>query len=133
MSYPPSIKNKAPQINLPHPKHNKDLIYAYFDIDSEDTSPRKNAKCKLCKSEIEIVVGSDVYSSYTSGMNWHLRKHPSQWQDYLDALGKTIKPDEKSMLQHYQSMDRVNVNYNREEASRKFQEVNRNYDINKII
>jgi hypothetical protein len=133
MSYRPSIKNKAPQINLPHPKHNKDLIYAYFDIDSEDASPRKNAKCKLCKSEIEIVVGSDVYSSYTSGMNWHLRKHPSQWQDYLDALGKTIKPDEKSMFQHYQSMDRVNVNYNKEEASRKFQEANRNYDLNKKI
>ena len=28
-------------------------------------------------------------------------------------------------------MDRVNVNYNREEASRKFREVNVNFEINK--
>ena len=133
MSYRPSLKQKAPQINLPHPKYTKDIIYEYFDVDSEDTSPRKTAVCKICKKNIDIIIGSDVYASYTSGLNWHLRKHPDEWQNYLKSLAKTIKPDEKSKFQHFQSMDRVNINYNKEEASRKFREVNTNFDINKKI
>ena len=133
MSYRPSIKKKAPQINLPYPGQTKDIIYEYFDIDSGDNSPKKLAICKVCHFKVDIIVGSDVYSSFTTGMNWHLRKHPSHWQNYLDSLGKMIKPDEKSKLQHYQSMDRVKINYNKEEASRKFREVNVNFDINKKI
>ena len=37
MSYRPSLKQKAPQINLPHPKYTKAIIYEYFYVDSEDT------------------------------------------------------------------------------------------------
>ena len=75
-----------------------------------------------CDYELTVIIGSKVYSSYTSGMNWHLRNHPGQWQHFLDALGRTIKPDIKTKYQHYQAMNKVNVNYNSAESSRMFRE-----------
>ena len=131
MHYPPGLKRKAPQINLPYPRTNKDIIYEYFIVDTTVKGSQQTANCKYCDFELTIIIGSNVYSSYTSGMNWHLRNHPDQWQHFLEALGRTIKPDIKTKYQHYQAMNRVNVNYNSAESSKMFREANLNFDLNK--
>ena len=128
----PAMKHKAPQINLPYPRHNKHIIQKYFTFEFPSDSPQRIAICKLCNAKIDdVIIGSSVYSSYSSGMNSHLRKHPTQWQDYLHLLGKTIKPDNKSPFEHYQSMTRIIPSSNKEEASKLFREVNTNYALNK--
>ena len=131
MSYPSNMKHKAPQINLPYPRQNKDIIQQYFNFEFPSDTPQRSAICKLCKAKIDgVIIGSTVYSSYSSGMNSHLRKHPTQWQDYLQLLAKTIKSDNKSPFEHYQSMARRKPSSNKFEASKLFCEVNSNSALN---
>ena len=73
MSYPSNMKHKAPQINLPYPRQNKDIIQQYFNFEFPSDTPQRSAICKLCKAKIDgVIIGSTVY--YSSGMNSHLRK-----------------------------------------------------------
>ena len=134
MSYPniqQILNTKPPQINLPHPKCTKNIIYTFFDIFGNEGHRRKVAKCKTCKDKVELIIGNNVYSSYTFGLTCHLRKHPSEWQVYLDMLGKTIIPDIKTQYEHYQSMTRQKANTDKEESTRNFYECAINFDINR--
>ena len=129
MSYPSHIKMKAPEINLPYPRCTKQIIYEYFCITGEESTPRKVAICKICKSEIRMIQGSNVYSSYTFGLTSHLQKHSSEWQKFLDQLGSTMLPDKKSAFEHYQSRTRQRI-ISKEESSKSFRECNANFALN---
>ena len=66
--------------------------------------PRKTATCRTCRKEIEIVVGGHVNSSFTFGLTFHLKDHPSEWTDFLNELAKMIVPDVKSKYELYTQM-----------------------------
>ena len=77
MSYPTHIKNNAPEINLPYPRCTKNVIYDFFIITGEESTPRKVAICKNCKCEIKMIRGNNVYSSYTTSYATR-----PKWEDY---------------------------------------------------
>ena len=129
MSYPAHIKSRAPEINLPYPRSTKTIIYEYFIITGEEGTPRKVAICKTCQKEIRMMHGSNVYSSYTSGLTSHLQKHSLEWGDFLAQLGSTMMPDTKSTMEHYQSRTRQRIT-SKNENSKNFRECNENYALN---
>ena len=107
MSYPNIqliLNTKPPQINLPHPKCTKNIIYTFFDIFGNEGHRRKVAKCKTCKDKVELIIGNNVYSSYTFGCTCHIMKHTVEWQIYFDLLCSTITPNIKTPFEHYQAM-----------------------------
>ena len=133
MSYPniqQILNTKPPQINLPYPNCTKNIIYTFFDIFGAEGNRRKLAKCKTCKDEVEVIIGINVFSSYTFGLTCHIRKHHREWQMYLDMLSRTITPDSKSNFEHYQAMTRRKVN-TKEESDRSLYECATNYNINR--
>ena len=73
----------------------------------------------------------NVYSSYTFGLTCHIRKHPVEWQVYLDLLGSTITHDIKTPLEHYKAMTKQKVNTDKEESDRSLYECATNYNINR--
>ena len=131
MLYPEYIQHRKPEIHLPYPKTVKSFIFDFYDIIESETDPRAEAKCFECGQNISMIRGVDVCSSYTSGLVSHLRKHPLQWQIYLDLLKDSIVPDNKTPRQHYETKTRSNVNFDKEESSRKLQICTRNYNMNK--
>ena len=104
------MKPKAFEINLPHPRTNKEIIFEYFEIPLDESSPSKIAACKKCKEVIKIIKGSNIYSSFTVGLNFHLRKHP----------------DNKTTHEYSVANKRLRFNTNREESARNVREVNVN-------
>ena len=96
--YPAHFKFRAPEINLPFKQ--PALILSYFDINEED-GLWKTASCKVCQKRINIVHGSSVNSSYTFALTFHLRNHPSEWQNFLDKLASQIVPDNKTKYEHF--------------------------------
>ena len=130
MSYPKEIKHGVPEINLPYPKTVKELIFSFYEISGDEGDPRKIAKCLECEDEICMISGSNVYSSYTSGLTCHLQKHTEQWTTYLELLKDCLTPDNKSVNEHYQAMSRVYKGHtNREEYG--IRECDRNYNMNR--
>ena len=124
------MKTKRFEIILPHPRTTKELIFDFFEIIFEEESPCKIAVCKRCKNEISIITGTNIYSSYTVGLKFHLRKHPSDWRNYLFMLSKIIEPDSRTVKEHFEAKQRPRFNTNKEESSRNFQESKINSDLN---
>ena len=112
MLYPEYIQHRKPEINLPYPKHVKSCIFDFYETSEVETDPRVEAKCKHCGKHVFMMRGTHVSSSYTSGLVSHLRKHPDQWQKYLDHLKDTITPDNKTPRQHFISKTRCYINTN---------------------
>ena len=131
MLYPEYIKHRKPEINLPYPKHVKSCIFDFYEISELENDPRVETKCKQCESNVFMMRGANVASSYTSGLVSHLRKHSDQWQVYLDLLKDTITPDNKTPRQHFQSRTRCNITTNKDESSKNLQICTRNYNLNK--
>ena len=102
MPYAKHFKFRAPEINLPFSKPT--LIFTYYSIDGQANDPRKTATCKTCRKEIEIIFGGHVNSSFTFGLTFHLKDHPSEWTDFLNELANMILPDVKSKYEHYMQM-----------------------------
>ena len=125
------MKPKAFQINLPHPRTSKEIIFDYYEIPLDESSPSKIATCKKCKEGIKIIQGSNIYSSFTVGLNFHLRKHLAEWEDYLHKLSKIMTPDSKTICEHSVANKRLRFNTNREESARNVREVNVNSEINR--
>ena len=131
MLYPEYIQHRKPEINLPYPKQVKSCIFDFYEFSELETDPRIEAKCKQCESKVFMMKGNHVASSYTSLIVSHLRKHPDQWQKYLDLLRDTITPDNKTPRQHFQSRTRCYINTNKDESSKNLQICTRNYELNK--
>ena len=113
-----SKKYRAPQINLSF-KREYDLIYSYFNIDKPelfdfDNDPRKTAICKVCDDKIEIICGSGTSSSYTIILTNHLRKHGKEYEDYLIEYSLLMKPDTKTIHEHFDEMTRPRFSVNKE-------------------
>ena len=68
---------------------------------------------------------------YTFGLTYHLKKHESAWNEYLIMLGDTIVPDTRTKFEHFKAMEKPSRNYSKEESRRSYQEVQRNYSLNK--
>ena len=115
---------------LPLKMNTNKLIFEFFEINFEEKSPSKLAVCKRCKNEISIITGNSTHSSYTVGLKFHLRKHPSDWRNYLFLLSNIIKPDTRTVQEHYEAKQSPWSNTNNLEASRNFQEVKINSDFN---
>ena len=92
MLYPEYIQHRKPEINLPYPKQVKSCIFDFYEFSELETDPRIEAKCKQCESKVFMMKGNHVASSYTSLIVSQPRKHPDQWQKYLDLLRDTITP-----------------------------------------
>ena len=123
---------KSFKINLPHTRANKSTILDYFEINDYQLIPRKDASCKYCGDKIEIIAGTNIYSSYTLGLNFHLKKHPAAWQDYLSRLSYLLTPDTQTIQEHAKkAKNRFRVTLSKEESSRNFREVNINSDLNR--
>ena len=130
MSYPKVIKCREFKINLPYPKVIKPFIFEFFEIfGEEEDDPRQTVMCKSCKTEIYMIRGRNVNSSYTFGLTCHLQKHSREWNTYLDLLKETAM-DTKSKFEHFQSMSRQCKSTNMEESSKNFRESERNFKIN---
>ena len=127
MLYAKHFKFRAPEINLPFSKPT--LVFAYYDIDVQSNDPRKTATCKTCRKEIELILGSDVNSSFTFGLTFHLKDHPSEWGDFLTMLAKTIDPDVKTKYEHYVQMT-TQTKLSKYESQRRFDEFIHNVNMN---
>ena len=117
---------RAPEINLPFQKPT--LIFSYYNIDGNEYDPRKTASCKICEKRFYIIHGSSVNSSYTFSLTFHLKNHPSQWNEYLNGLAKKIVPDTKTKFQHYKIMTRVHLS-SKEESSKLYEECNLTFNM----
>ena len=104
MKYPKHYKYRAPQINLPYKKTDSS-IFNFYSLRNVDFHPTKTASCNVCGKEFEVIPGSNVHSSYTSSLKFHLQLHKEQWLDYLDCLKTRMAPDTKSNLEHFQRME----------------------------
>ena len=128
MTYPSYLKSYAPQINLPYPKCVKSTIFDFYEIADRD---QYEAKCKECEQNIFVMKGCHVISSFTSGLTFHLRKHPDLFQEYLDRLKYTIAPDTKSIHDHWQAKNRVySCQTNKFDSERRYEECKRNLHLN---
>ena len=127
LKYKDHFKYRAPEINLPFSKPT--IIFSYFNLDGEEYDPRKSASCKICDKRIEIIFGSSVNSSYTFGLTFHLKNHPSEWDDYLQRLSKNIVPDSKTKYEHYKEMTRPRLG-SKASSDRRFDDCNLNWNIN---
>ena len=130
MLYPEYIQHRKPEINLPYPKYTKTFIYEFYEIFEAANDPRTEAKCKQCGESVFMMRGTIASSSYTSGLVAHLKKHPGQWNKYLDRLKDTITPDNKTPRQHYQSRIKYKVS-DKEVSSRNLEICTRNYHLNR--
>ena len=97
------MKTKRFEINLPHQRTTIELIYDFFEINFEEKNQSRLAVCKRCKNEINIITGNNINSSYTVGLKFHLRRHPSDWRKYLFMLSKIIEPDTRTVQEHYEA------------------------------
>ena len=128
MAYPSYLKSYAPQINLPYPKRVKSLIFDFYEITDKDIY---EAKCKECKKLIFVMKGCHVSSSVTSGLTFHLRKHPDLFQEYLDKLKCTVAPDNKSIHDHFKARKSVySRQTNKFDSDRQYEECERNFHLN---
>ena len=131
MLYPDYIQHRKPEIHLPYPKCIKSFLFNFYEICESESDPRTGAKCKQCEKSVYMIRGVDVCSSYTFGLVTHLKKHPDQWQEYLDLLKESITPDTKTPRQHYQARTRCNFSTDKEESSRKLKISQTNFNLNK--
>ena len=127
MPYAKHFKFRAPEINLPFSKPT--LIFTYYSIDGQANDPRKTATCKTCRKEIEIIFGGHVNSSFTFGLTFHLKDHPSEWTDFLNELAKMIVPDVKSKYEHYMQMT-TQTNLSKYVSQKRFDECIQNINMN---
>ena len=104
MKYPEYFKFRAPQINLPYKKTDPS-IFTFYSMRDVDLLPTKIASCNVCGKEFEVIPGSNVHSSYTASLKFHLQLHTEQWLDYLDSLKAKMVPDTKSQFEHFQRME----------------------------
>ena len=111
--YPDYLKPLAPRIHL-SVKREYDLIYSYYNINRSEVfnfhdDPRKIAECKVCGDKINIVCGSGMNSAYTIIISHHLRKHTKEYEKYLIDYSLLLKPDTKTVHEHFDQMNRTVV------------------------
>ena len=124
MRYPQNVKDRAPQINLPFYKSD-DSILKFYIIEDLQGGPRKVAHCKNCKTKIEFVSGSSVFSSYIFSLKFHLKTHRQQWEEYIALVALNTKPDNKTKFEHFQRMEYPQVR-SEAERDRRWEESKRN-------
>ena len=104
LKYPKHYKYRAPQINLPYKQTDPSIFY-FYSLRDDDHHPTKTASCNVCGKEFEVIPGSNVYSSYTVSLKFHLQLHKEQWLDYLDCLKTKMAPDTKTKFEHFLRME----------------------------
>ena len=109
MHYPSGLKRKAPQISLPYPRTNEASYMNTLLLTQLSKGHSKQQIVNDYDYELTVIIGSNVYSSYTSGMNLHLRNHHDQWQHFLDTLGRTIKPDIAEIMRYLHKFTNKNA------------------------
>ena len=117
-------RHKNPIINLPFYKTN-DSIFNFYNIDEDVFGPRKVATCKTCEINIEFIKGSNVFSSYTSTLKFHLQNHPEEFQTYLNHVAKDMKADTTTKFEHFMRMEHPRF-LPRETRDKKFDEAMHN-------
>ena len=128
MAYPSYLKSYAPQINLSYPKRIKSFIFEFYEIIETD---EYEVRCKECEKKIFLMKGCHVTSSYTSGLTFHLQKHPDIFLQYLEKLKGTIIPDTKSKLDHFKARERLYSHQgNNYDSARQYEECERNFNLN---
>ena len=128
MPYPNTFKYRVTEINLPFTR-NYSLIFSYYNIESVGNGPRQRATCKVCDKSLDIIAGSNVYSSYTFGLSFHLKTHPEEWVAYIGILADSMTPDSRTKDEHLKEMNRTNK-YSSEESTRRLRECIINSDKN---
>ena len=131
--YPDYLKPLAPRIHL-SVKREYELIYSYYHINRSAVfdfhdDPRKIAECKVCGDKINIVCGSGINSSYTVILTHHLRKHTKEYEKYLIDYSLLLKPDSKTIHEHFDQMNRPRIVHNEELKSQRFKESQRNWNL----
>ena len=121
--YPEHWKHRAPQINLPYYKTDISILKFYSTEDL--CGPRRLASCKECGKEIEYIMGSNAFSSYTSILKCHLQAHPKQFQLYLDYVAANVRPDIKTKYDHYIQMENRRM-LSEQESDQRHDEIKRN-------
>ena len=111
-----------------------DLIYSYYNINRSEVfnfhdDPRKIAECKVCGDKINIVCGSGMNSAYTIILTHHLRKHTKEYEKYLIDYSLLLKPDTKTVHEHFDQMNRTVFVGNKELQSLRFDKCDRNWNL----